>query len=66
MNANFLLNQFMSRYHGRELTSISRDIRAQCGISRQVLYHWRSGRTKIKKVYRDKITETLGEDIFGA
>ncbi len=64
MTANEALNQYMSGLTNRERIAKSRDIREMCGISTCVLSFWRIGRTPIKKIYQDKISEIIGRDIF--
>ena len=64
MTANDALDKYLSSLKPNERSAKSRDIRALCQISRYVLSDWRRGRTPIPWVFRDKITEALGENIF--
>ena len=41
----------------------SRDIREELGITRDVLSNWRRGRTELRPVFLDKISEILGVDL---
>ncbi len=40
-------------------------IAKECAVTQWVIYFWRSGRTPIKLLYRDKINEIAGKNIFG-
>ncbi len=64
MTANEALDIYLNSLDPKERTAKSRDIRSLCKKSRCVLYDWRKGRTKIEAVFRDKITEAIGENIF--
>lgn len=64
MTANEALDIYLNSLEPKERAAKSRDIRTLCKKSRSVLYDWRKGRTKIEAIFRDKITETIGENIF--
>ncbi len=64
MTANEALDIYLSSLNSKERAAKSRDIRALCQKSRSVLYDWRKGRSQIEVVWRDKITEAIGENIF--
>lgn len=64
MTANEALDIYLNSLDPKERAAKSRDIRSLCEKSRSVLYDWRKGRTKIEAVFRDKITEAIGENIF--
>lgn len=64
MTANEALDNYLSSLEPKERAAKSRDIRSLCQKSRSVLYDWRKGRSHIEIVWRDKITEAIGENIF--
>lgn len=64
MTANEALDIYLNSLEPKERAAKSRDIRTLCKKSRNVLYDWRKGRTKIEAIFRDKITEAIGENIF--
>lgn len=64
MTANEALDAYLRSLDPKERAAKSRDIRALCQKSRNVLYDWRKGRSQIEVVWRDKITEAVGENIF--
>ncbi len=64
MTANHALDKYLSTLESTERVAKSRDIRAFCQISRFVLSDWRRGRTQIPCLFRDKIKEVVGENIF--
>ena len=64
MTANEALDAYLRSLDPKERAAKSRDIRSLCQKSRSVLYDWRKGRSKIEVVWRDKITEAVGENIF--
>lgn len=64
MTANEALDAYLRSLDPKERAAKSRDIRALCQKSRSVLYDWRKGRSQIEVVWRDKITEAVGENIF--
>lgn len=67
MANNLEMNKALDRYLGSltntERIAKSRDIRESLDVSSTVLCFWRSGRTKLKKVYFDKIIEVVGVDL---
>lgn len=64
MTANEALDAYLRSLDPKERAAKSRDIRSLCQKSRSVLYDWRKGRSQIEVVWRDKITEAVGENIF--
>ncbi len=64
MTANEALDAYLRSLNPKERAAKSRDIRSLCQKSRSVLYDWRKGRSQIEVVWRDKITEAVGENIF--
>lgn len=64
MTANKALADYLRSLPPAERIAKSRDIREKLCISNNVLTSWRVGRTKIHPVFRDKIIEILGCDIF--
>ena len=64
MTANEALDASLRSLDPKERAAKSRDIRSLCQKSRSVLYDWRKGRSQIEVVWRDKITEAVGENIF--
>lgn len=64
MTANEALDAYLRSLDPKERAAKSRDIRSLCQKSRSVLYDWRKGRSQIEVVWRDKITEEVGENIF--
>ena len=64
MTAGEALSNYLSGLDPKERLVMSRKIRRACDISRNVLYNWTIGATAIKTLYRDKITEVTGTDIF--
>ena len=64
MTANEALDAYLRSLDPKERAAKSRDIRSLCQKTRSVLYDWRKGRSQIEVVWRDKITEAVGENIF--
>lgn len=64
MTANDALDKYLNSLNPKARIAKSRDIRILCRITRYVLCDWRRGRTQIPWVFRDKITEAIGENIF--
>lgn len=64
MTAGEALSNYLGSLSPLERRDMSRKIRRACDISRNVLYNWTCGATTIKTVYRDKITEVVGVDLF--
>lgn len=64
MTANEALDAYLRSLDPKDRAAKSRDIRSLCQKSRSVLYDWRKGRSQIEAVWRDKITEVVGENIF--
>ena len=63
MTTNQALDQYLSSLNRRELIAKSRDIREELGVSRAVLSNWRRGKTKLRVIFLDKISEILGVDL---
>lgn len=63
MTTNQALDQYLSTLSRRDLIAKSRDIREKLGITRDVLSNWRRGKTKLRLVFLDKISEILGVDL---
>ncbi len=64
MTAGEALSNYLRSLDPSERRKMSRNIRQGCSISRQVLYNWTVGATPIKPIYRDKINQIVGGDIF--
>lgn len=64
MTAGEALSYYLVSLAPQERRNMSRNIRQGCSISRQVLYNWTVGATPIKPIYRDKISQIVGRDIF--
>lgn len=64
MTAGEALSNYLGSLDPQERRKMSRNIRQGCSVSRQVLYNWTVGTTPIKPIYRDKISQIVGEDIF--
>ncbi len=64
MTANEALDNYLGSLNPKERIAKSRDIRILCRKSRSVLSDWRKGRTKITWIWRDKISEAIGKNIF--
>lgn len=64
MTANDVLDSYMSSLPSSERIAKSRDIRALCHVSTDVLSDWRRKRTTIPGDFLDKITAAIGENIF--
>ena len=64
MTANEALDQYLKSLESKERAIKSRDIRYLCQKTSSVLYDWKKGRTPIPSVYRDKIIEAVGINIF--
>lgn len=64
MTAGEALSNYLNGLDAMQRRDMSRKIRRACDISRNVLYNWTIGATVIKTVYRDKITEVVGVDLF--
>lgn len=64
MTPNKALTTYLSRFSKKERKAKTLEICRLCQISLFTFYEWRSGRTIIKPIYRDKINEIVGEDIF--
>lgn len=63
MTTNQALDQYLSTLSRRDLIAKSRDIREELGITRDVLSNWRRGRTELRPVFLDKISEILGVNL---
>ena len=63
MTANEALDHYLRSLPRHERVAKSRDIMEVLDISRYVLSDWRRGRTKLPRVYFDKIIEILGVDL---
>lgn len=63
MTANQALDQYLSALSRRDRVAKSRDIREELGITRDVLSNWRRGKTELRPVSLDKISEILGVDL---
>lgn len=63
MTTNEALDKYLCSLSPRELIAKSRDIRTELCISPDVLSNWRRGRTVLRPVYPDKISEILGVDL---
>lgn len=61
---NLLFDQYMRSLSTSERNVVLRDICEACGVSTNVVYFWRVGRSRLKRVYMDKITEIVGKNIF--
>jgi hypothetical protein len=65
MTASEAFNSFVSSLEARQRIVVLREIRSQCdNATRQVIYTWRSGKTRIRQTYRDKINAIAGYDVF--
>jgi len=65
MTASEAFNSFVSSLEAPKRIVILREIRSQCdSATRQVIYTWRSGKTRIRPSYRDKINAIAGYNVF--
>lgn len=63
MTANEALDKYLGSLSRNERIAKSRDIRETLGVSRFVLSDWRRGRSRLDRVYFDKIIEIVGVDL---
>lgn len=63
MTTNEALDSYLRSLPNAERIAKSRDIREMLGVSRFVLCDWRRNRTKLDRVYFDKISEIVGVDL---
>lgn len=63
MTPNEALDFYLSSLPRHARIAKARDIREYLGISKCVLSNWRRGRSKLKRIYLDKIMEVLDVDL---
>lgn len=64
MRENEIFDRYMRSLPTNKRLIKLRDICTACVVSINVVYAWRLGRTRLKQIYMDKISETIGENIF--
>lgn len=64
MTAAEALSSYLNSLNPKDRRIMSRKIRRECDITRTILYNWRHGLTDIKTIYRDKINEIVGFNLF--
>jgi len=65
MTANEQFNQYLNTLDNTQLRRLTIQIRKHCdGVSRYVIYNWRTGRTPIRESYKTKINQLAGTRVF--
>lgn len=63
MTTNEALDHYLNSLPSFERIAKSRDIRESLGISHSVLSDWRRGRTRLRRIFFDKIIDIVGFDL---
>lgn len=64
MTANEALFSFLGTLDHQTRIIVTRDIKTVCYLNRAQWWRWKSGRSKIRPIYFDKINMVVGRDLF--